>query len=122
MADDRAERRALGREADRRRQAASELRMAASMAAYAATQVGDGLTPAQARQALVEAAMELEAVAASVRRLARLRARERARLARLLAAQGHGTQEIATRLGVSAHTAWHYCHGRRGDGQPWASG
>jgi DNA-binding CsgD family transcriptional regulator len=122
MADDRAERRAREREADRRRQAAAELRMAASMAAYAAGQVGNGLTPAQARQALVEAAMELEAVAAAVRRLARLRARERARLARLLAAQGCGTQEIATRLGVSMHTAWNYQRGRRGDGQPWAPG
>jgi hypothetical protein len=92
------------------------------MAAYAAEQIGNGLTPAQARQALVEAAQELEAVAAAVRRLARLRARERARLAQFLAAQGCGTAEIARRLGVSVTAAWRYQHGLRADGQPWAPG
>jgi hypothetical protein len=115
-----AEQKRAMREADRRRRAAEELRLAASLAAYAAGQIGNGLTPGQARQAVVEAAGELEAVAVSLRRLARLPARERAALALLWAGQGLGTQEIATRLGVSMHSAWNYKNGRRSDGQPWA--
>jgi DNA-binding CsgD family transcriptional regulator len=85
-------------------------------------QIGNGLTPEEARQAVMETAGELAATAAALRRLARLPARERAALARLMAGRGMGTQEIATRLGVSAHSAWNYQHGRRGDGQPGAPG
>jgi hypothetical protein len=109
------------REAERRRQAADELRIAAAMALYAAGQIGNGISPEAARAAVVDAAGELALAAVRLRTLARLPARQRAALAASLAAQGMGTQEIATRLGVCAHTAWHYQHGRRGDGQPWAA-
>jgi hypothetical protein len=104
----------------RRRQAAELLRITEAMAGYSAAQLGNGLTPEQARQAIIDTAGELAAAAASLRRLARLPARKRASLAAAWAAGGMGTQEIAVRLGVSPHTAWHYRNGRRGDGQPWA--
>jgi hypothetical protein len=109
------------REAERRREAAALLRLMASACGYSAEQISNGMSPAQARQAVVEMAGEFAVAAESLRRLARLPARQRAALAAFLAGQGMGTQEIATRLGVCAHTAWHYQHGRRGDGQPWAA-
>ena len=108
------------RAAARRRQAADLLRTTAAIADYSAGQLSNGLSPEQARRAVMETAGELAVAAAALRRLARLPARERAALAAQLAALGMGTQEIADRLGVSMHTAWHYQHGRRGDGQPWA--
>jgi hypothetical protein len=64
----RAERRAAGREAARRRQAEAALRLAASMAMYAAGQLANGLAPEQARRAAMEAAGELETVAVTVGR------------------------------------------------------
>ena len=42
-----------------------------AIAAYAAGRVGNGLGPEQARQAVADAAAELEAAAAALRRLAR---------------------------------------------------
>jgi hypothetical protein len=107
------------REAERRREAAALLRLMASACGYSAEQISNGMGPAEARQAVVEMAGEFAVAAQSLRRLARLPARQRAALGAFLAGQGMGTQEIATRLGVCAHTAWHYQHGRRGDGQPW---
>jgi transcriptional regulator with XRE-family HTH domain len=108
------------RAAARRRQAADLLRVTASITSYSAVQLGNGLSPEEARRAVQEVAGELAVVVVSLRRLARLPARERAGLAVQLAALGVGTQEIADRLGVSAHTAWNYQRGRRGDGQPWS--
>jgi hypothetical protein len=116
----RREQKASMRAAARRRQAVDLLRLTEAMVGYSAGQLGNGLNPEQARQAVMETAGELAVAAAALRRLARLPARERAALARLWAAQGMGTQEIADRLGVSCHSAWHYKNGRRGDGQPWA--
>jgi hypothetical protein len=109
------------REAERRREAAALLRLMASACGYSAEQISNGMSPAQARQAVVEMAGEFAVAALSLRRLVRLPARERASRAAFLAAQGLGTTEIATRLGVSPHTAWNYQRGRRGDGQPWAA-
>jgi hypothetical protein len=104
----------------RRREAATLLRLIENTAGYAARQLANGLSPAQARLAAIDAAGELEMAAAALRRLARLPARQRAALAALWAGRGMGTHEIAVRLGVSDHTAWHYRNGRRADGQPWA--
>lgn len=120
MAVPAAERKRAAREAERRREAAALLRLMSSLCEYGAKQVADGLAPDEARAAVIEMAGEFTAAAVSLRRLARVPARERAALARSLAGLGYGTQEIATRLGVSAHSAWNYQHGRRGDGQPWA--
>jgi hypothetical protein len=110
------------READRRRQAADLARLTAAICEYTSVRVSNGMGPAEARDAIVELAGELSVASASLRRLARLPARERAHLARLWAGLGMGTQEIATRLGVSMHSAWNYKNGRRSDGQPWAEG
>jgi DNA-directed RNA polymerase specialized sigma24 family protein len=116
------EQKASMRAAERRRQAADLLRVTAAICAYTTEQIGNGMNPEEARQAVIETAGELAAVVVALRRLARLPARERAAVARLMAGRGMGTQEIAARLGVSAHTAWNYRNGRRGDGQPWAPG
>jgi hypothetical protein len=110
------------REAARRREAAEVLRVVAAISGYASAQLGNGLGPEEARQAVAEVAGELAVVAGRLRRLARVPARERAAQARLLAGLGVGTQEIADRLGVCAHTAWNYQRGLTGDGKPWSPG
>lgn len=96
------------REAGRRREAASLLRLVAATAGYTSHQLGNGLTPAQARQAAVEAAGELEAAASSLRRLARPPLAERKAMARLLAGTGMSWPEMARRLGVCERTAHRY--------------
>jgi DNA-directed RNA polymerase specialized sigma24 family protein len=96
----------------RRRQAAAELRLTAGLAAYAAAQLADGLDPGRARQAALETAGELEAVASSLRRLTRLRPGERRALARQLAGLGLSTQQIARQLGVSDRAVRYYVRGR----------
>ena len=106
------QRMAATRAAARRREAQAVLRLAAQMAAYAAEQVGNGLTPEQARLAVVEVAGELGDVAAQLRRLARVGSAERRHLAQLFAGLGMSQVEIARRLGVSRQTAWAYVHAR----------
>ena len=106
------ERKAAAREAGRRRQPADVLRIAASMATYAARQLADGLSPEQARRAALETAGELEAVAADLRRLTRLRPADRRVLARQLAGLGMTRAEIAKQLGVSYTCVRYYVAGR----------
>ena len=60
---------------DGRRQAAALLRLSESVSRYAAGQVSDGLSPAEARRAVIEAAGELAELARSLRRLAWLEIR-----------------------------------------------
>ena len=115
------EQKAQMREAARRREAAAALRIGADLCQYAATQLADGLAPEQARSAALEAAGELEDLAAALRRLTRLRAADRRTLAGHLAALGLSTREIARQLGVSDKCARNYVQGRRSDGQPWAA-
>jgi hypothetical protein len=55
-----------------RRQAVTMLRVAEATAGYAAARLSNGLGPAEARRAAVEAAVELVAVAGELRRLERL--------------------------------------------------
>jgi hypothetical protein len=98
----------LAREAARRR-AVDVLRLAAAIAEYGAGQVGNGLGPDQARRAVVDAAAELEAAAAALRRLARLDRLDpagRRRLAAELAADGISQRQIAARLGVTKKVIW----------------
>lgn len=64
----------------------------------------------RAREA--DAAGELEAVAASVRRLARLDRAGRIALAVLLRGQGMSTRQIALRIGVCERAARYYIQGR----------
>jgi DNA-directed RNA polymerase specialized sigma24 family protein len=98
----------LAREAARRR-AVDVLRVAEAVARYGAEAVGNGLGPEEARRAVVDAAAELEAVAAALRRLARTDRLDRAgrrRLAADLAAGGLSQEAIAARLGVARSTVW----------------
>jgi hypothetical protein len=55
-----------------RRQAVDVLRIGESICRYAAEAVADGLTPAEARQAVIGTAGELAELAAALRRLERL--------------------------------------------------
>jgi hypothetical protein len=114
------ERRRPEREADRRAQAVTALLVAEATVAYARRQLANGLTREQARQAALETAAELEAVAAGLRRLTRLSIAERRALAVHLADFGLPTQEIARQLGVSDRAVRYYAKGLRSDGQPWA--
>jgi hypothetical protein len=108
------------RERARRGDALEALEVAQATIAYAAGVLANGAGQARARRAAFECAQELSVLAGQLRAWTRPSAAERAAQARELAAAGYGTQEIATRLGVSVHTAWNYKKGRRGDGQPWA--
>lgn len=109
-----AQRKRRAREDTRRRQAVAELRVASAVAAYAAEQVSNGLSAAEARRATVDAAAELAEIAVSLRRLARLRTAERRSQAALLAAAGVSRREVAVRVGVSESSVWKYLAGRRG--------
>jgi hypothetical protein len=108
----RAELRARGREAERRREAAAALRIGASLCEYTAEQVGNGLTPQDARRAVVEVAAELADLAEQLRRLARLRPADRRSLAAAWAGLGMSRTEIARRLGVSDRAVYYYVRGR----------
>jgi DNA-binding NarL/FixJ family response regulator len=99
------------REPGRRAQAAADLRLIATVAGYASRQMGNGLTPEQARQAALEMAGELEATATSLRKLA-LRPADRRALAAELDRSGLGTSEIARQLGLSVRTIRYYLAGR----------
>ncbi len=76
---------------------------------YAAAQLGNGTSPAEARETALFVAEQLTAVARSLRRLTRPGAAERRReerreLARKLRAEGLPVRVIAARLGVTHPT------------------
>ena len=98
----------LTREAARR-QAVDTLTIASDLAAYAAGQIGNGLSPEQARRAAIDAAAELENLAGTLRRLARLDRPDpagRRRLVADLAASGMSQRRIAAAVGVSKRTVF----------------
>jgi hypothetical protein len=103
-----AERMRAVRSAARRREAVRALRLAAVTAEYAAGQLADGLGPAEAREAALEASAELVAVAEVLRRSVRLDRAERARLAAQWTGLGLSGRQVADRLGVSERTVWRY--------------
>ena len=84
------------------------LRVAEAVAGYAGRAVGDGLGPAGARLAAVEAAGELAEVAAVLRRLARLSASERRLLVHRLTGLGLSRVEVARRAGCSERTVYRW--------------
>jgi DNA-directed RNA polymerase specialized sigma24 family protein len=91
-----------------RRQVVGVLRVGASVCAYAAASIVNGLGPAEARRAALDAAVELAGLAGALRRLARLdldRAQRRA-VAVELAASGISQRQIADLLGVHRKTVW----------------
>jgi hypothetical protein len=99
-----------------RRRAVDMLRLAESIAGYAAAQLANGLSPEQARRAALDAAGELDAVAVHLRRLAqpRLDVAERRALAAELAESGMSARQIAGQIGVTPSTVWDYLARRSG--------
>lgn len=95
-----------------RRQAVDVLRIAGATAEYASRVIANGLSPEQARRAALDAAGELELIAGTLRRLARLTPPERRQLAVELAADGMSHREIARRIDVSKRRTWDYLAGR----------
>ena len=94
------------RERARRREMVDVLRVAESVAGYAGRVVGNGVGPAEARLAAVECAGELAEIAARLRTLARLSARERWLLVHRLSALGLSRVEVARRAGCSERTVY----------------
>ncbi len=111
-----ARRETTAREVARRREAVGMLRLAESIAGYAAGQLVNGLSPEQARRAALDAAGELDAVAGKLRRLAvaRLDVAERRALAVELAGSGMSPRQIAEQIGVAPSTVCDYLSGRSG--------
>ena len=105
-------RKARAREAERRRQAVNALAIGECACRYAASQLANGVGPAEARELVLEMAAELTAVAAVLRRAAWLTVAERRALAVLMAGRGMPTRQIADRLGVSDRSVRNYVRGR----------
>jgi DNA-directed RNA polymerase specialized sigma24 family protein len=99
---------ARARRAAERREAVALLRLVADLAAYGAAQVGNGLTPADARAAVGELAGELDAAAVRLRRMARPGPAERRLIVRLLFGQGLSGAQVAARVGLSEKTCYRY--------------
>lgn len=107
-ADHARERKALAREATRRREAVRILKLAEETCGYAALQLGNGLGPDEARAACLEMAGGLTALAGSLRKAPRLRPEQRRAAARLLAGKGWPVRRVAEQLGVCERTARYY--------------
>ena len=99
-----------------RRAAVDTLKIAEAIARYSAEQIGNGLSPEQARVAALETAGELELIAAKLRRLTRLdlAPADRRALALDLAAAGWSQRQIAVQVGRSKRTVWDYLRAARG--------
>lgn len=108
-----AERKALAR-----RRAVDTLRLAAAVAGYAAAQLANGIGPAEARRAVVDAAIELETAAGNLRRLARLSLSpaERRALAVQLVADGWSQARAAELSGIHQRTLWNELRSGRAHG------
>jgi hypothetical protein len=109
-----AERKRRARIADRRRRAVNILNITEATSRYGASQLANGIGPAEARTLALELAAELTAAADSLRRLTRIGPAERRVLARQLAALGLGTLEISRQLGVSERCTRYYLTGKPG--------
>ena len=103
-----AEQQRLGREAARRREAVTMLRITEATCRYAAVQLGNGAGRDEARETALFVAGELTVVAEALRRLTRLRPDERRALARQLDGRGCPRRQIADRLGISERSVWRY--------------
>jgi hypothetical protein len=110
-----AERKRRVREAGRRREAVSALRLGSAVCDYTARQLSNGLTPEQAQEAAMEAAAELAALALALRKMTRPGGpAERRRQARRLRSLGMTGRQIASALGVSERVTYVYLKDRRG--------
>jgi DNA-directed RNA polymerase specialized sigma24 family protein len=101
-------RQARQRRAAERREAVALLRLVADMAGYASGQIGNCLSPSDARAAVAEVAGELAEAAARLRRMARPGPAERRMVVQLMFARGLSGAQIAARAGVSEKTAYRY--------------
>jgi hypothetical protein len=110
-------RKRLARRAADRRQAVTLLQITECTARYAASQLGNGASPEEARATALFVAGELAETAAALRRLTRLGPAERRALAAQLAALGMGPARIAARLGVSERCARYYVAGQSSRGR-----
>ncbi len=103
-----ARRKALAREAARRRSAVNTLLIGECTCRYGASVLANGSDPAEARAAALEVAAELSMVAETLRRLTRLGPADRRAMAARLAAVGWPKHRIAVQLGVSDVTVFNY--------------
>ncbi len=87
--------------AERRREAVTQLRTAEATAAYAARQLGNGLSPREAQVAALVVAAELENVARGLRRLAAMPAAQRRPVTAALVEDGMSQKQAGLLLGVS---------------------
>jgi hypothetical protein len=105
--------RTAARREAKRREAADLLRVAASTCAYSSAQLANGLSAADARVAMAEAAEVLAEVVVKLRRAARpAEAAGRALAARRMAGAGMPVPRIALALGVDPRTVSRYVRGR----------
>jgi hypothetical protein len=103
-----AERKRCAREAARRRQAVTVLQISEATCRYAAAQLANGASPAEARQTALFVAGELEQAAASLRRAVHFKPGERRVLARQLRGLGWPVRQIAALTGVTERAVWYY--------------
>jgi DNA-binding NarL/FixJ family response regulator len=108
-------RKAAARAADRRREAVRALRIGECTCRYAASQLANGIGPAEAQDLVLEMAGELTAVVAIMRRAAWLSTAERRALAVQLRGLGLPTKQIADQVGVSPRSVRNYLAGRPGN-------
>ncbi len=97
-----------------RREVLTVLAITEATARYAASQLADGIGPAEARQTALFVAGELETAAVALRRLtlARADAAQRRALAVELVDQGLTQRQAAAVVGVSPRRLWDYLEGR----------
>jgi hypothetical protein len=103
-----AERKRRARQVSRRRELTRMLAIVECTARYGASALGDGMSPAEAREVALFIAGELELMAEALRRLTRLEPDDRRELARQLARLGWSRRAIAARIGVSERAVWSY--------------
>ena len=96
--------RRAARQAVRRSELVNLLRISECTVRYAAVQLGNGISPAEARETALFTAGELAVVVEALRRAVRLDPAARRRATLGLAWRGLPKRQIATRLGVSERT------------------
>ena len=88
------------------------LQIAEATCRYAASVIGNGVSPAEARETAVFTAGELAVVAETLRRLTRLGPAQRRVLAVQLTGLGMSRREVAARVGVSERSVRYYLRPR----------
>jgi DNA-directed RNA polymerase specialized sigma24 family protein len=92
------------RQAARRRELVTELRVGESVIGYAARVLANGASPAEARETALEASAELSRLAVALRKSVRLPVAQRRSLVSRLTGLGYTHEAAAARAGVSVKT------------------